>query len=450
MYIITNAIKNLGRNRGRNILLAIIIFAIILTASISIIINTTTSAIIEDYKSRFGAEVTIAFDVTHPVPTDEMEPPTVEQFLSFGESDLLHSSALEIRVAVVPKGLHGLDESGYENDTMLQYEPTARLIGYSREDINDEFAQGQRKITEGRAYQHPGECLVSRAYAQLNGLSVGDTITLQSCYIDLPMPEEMTIAGIYEDTAPVEVDAPYPIPLFNRGNEILASFDDVIAMELAKDTVKMGFIDAKYILKDPALIGDFEQEVRGKGLSDQYLVFTDETRYNTIVRPVEGLKGITNTFLLVVLGLGAAVLIILSVLSIRERKYEIGVLRAMGMKKGKVALGLLTESLVITALCLCLGLGIGSAVAQPISDSMLQSQVEIAELTAQSEESDGLSTVDSIINPAKPLSEVEIHMGADAVVRMSAIALALAGVSSLVGIWYLTRWEPMKILSERG
>ncbi len=41
-----------------------------------------------------------------------------------------------------------------------------------------------------------------------------------------------------------------------------------------------------------------------------------------------------------VLVFGGSVLILISILGIRERKYEIGVLRAMGMKKEKLLLEL--------------------------------------------------------------------------------------------------------------
>jgi putative ABC transport system permease protein len=458
MYVIKNAIKNLGRNKGRNILTATIIFAIILATAVSIIINTTTSAIIEDYKSRFGSKVNIEFDVSNPVPTDELDAVTVEQRKEFANSELLKSSSFRLRVYVVPKDLHSLDETEtYGNTTVVggqdqpQFrEPTALLIGSSQEDISDDFAEERRKIIQGKMYENKNECLISEQYAKLNNLSIGDVITLESEYTDEPMPEELIVAGIYEDKTTTGNQMPYKSPLFNRSNEILADFDDVCGMGLAKNMVKMGFVDSEYILKEPSMIDEFEKEVRSKGLSKQYLVSTDESSYNKIVGPVLGLSKITNTFLVVVLALGSMILILLSVLSIRERKYEIGVLRAMGMKKRKVAFGLLTESIVVTMLCLVLGLGIGSAVSQPMANSMLQNQIEIAEQNENTNTNGGASTLDDIINPAKPLSEVSIQIDSAAVLKISIIALALAGISSLVGIMYITKYEPIKILSERN
>ena len=60
MYILQNAWKNIGRNKGRNILMAVIILAIIATSGVALIINSTASGIIDNYRQRFGSEVTIS------------------------------------------------------------------------------------------------------------------------------------------------------------------------------------------------------------------------------------------------------------------------------------------------------------------------------------------------------------------------------------------------------
>ena len=108
-------------------------------------------------------------------------------------------------------------------------------------------------------------------------------------------------------------------------------------------------------------------------------VQTDSASYESIVGPVEGLKGISITFVIIVLLFGATILILLASIAIRERKYEIGVLRAMGMKKIKVAAGLWTETLAITIICLVLGLAVGTMVAQPVANIMLEQQIAAAE-----------------------------------------------------------------------
>lgn len=59
MYIIKNAFINLFRNRGRNVMMGIIIFVVIVLSGTSIIIHSASNAIIDDYKNRFGSEVSL-------------------------------------------------------------------------------------------------------------------------------------------------------------------------------------------------------------------------------------------------------------------------------------------------------------------------------------------------------------------------------------------------------
>jgi putative ABC transport system permease protein len=240
--------------------------------------------------------------------------------------------------------------------------------------------------------------------------------------------------------------------MMNRNNEILTSFETAIGMEMFG---KFGKVSAQYFLKDPAQLPAYKKELREKGLADYYTVTTDEAGYKKVVGPVEGLAKITNTFLIVVLVLGSMILILLSTLAIRERKYEIGVLRAMGMKKTKVALGLLTETLVITGICLILGLGIGMVASQPVADSLLANQIELAEENSNTNggmQTGGGTGVGAPVfsSDTKPLSELQINLNSDAIARIILISLVLTGISSITGIMYITKYEPIKILSERN
>lgn len=240
----------------------------------------------------------------------------------------------------------------------------------------------------------------------------------------------------------------------NRRNEILTSIETITGNH--EDNQSGRSMSGKFFLKNPKDLKAFDAELRAKGLPAIFDVSTDEASYNKIVAPVEGLKSVTMTFMVIVLILGAIILILLSIISMRERKYEIGVLRAVGMKKGKIALGLLTEIIAITAVCLVLGLGIGSITAQPVSNVLLQKQVVAAEKAQSVGASNGgrvlitggqnlLATSD-----AKPLTEMSVGMKQQTIWEIILISLLLTCIASIIGISYITRYEPIKILSERN
>lgn len=470
MYIIANAIKNIGRNKGRNSLMAIIIFAIILTTAVSIIINTTTSAIITDYKARFGAEVSISADsvkLQNRKTAENYRHLTAQEQILYGESDLLQSSNFSATIDISPRKLISLSESEKDNQMseflsgakradgsiMPEVVPIkAKIVATDIPDTNSDFKTGTRKITSGKMYGNLGECIVSEQYASLNNISVGDTIEVDSYYKNDLMAHNLTVAGIYMDNTMLGTDTDEITSISNRNNEILTSFETAIGMKMFN---VFGTVSAQYFLKDPAQLPAYEKELREKGLADYYKVTTDEAGYKKVVGPVEGLAKVTNTFLIVVLILGSMILILLSTLAIRERKYEIGVLRAMGMKKVKVALGLLTELLVITGFCLILGLGIGMAASKPVADSLLANQIELAEENSntnnamQTTGSTGLGAP-TFSSDTNPLSELQISLNMDAIMKIILISFVLAGISSIAGIMYITKYEPIKILSERN
>jgi putative ABC transport system permease protein len=115
----------------------------------------------------------------------------------------------------------------------------------------------------------------------------------------------------------------------------------------------------------------------------------------------------------------------------------------MGMKKPKVALGLLCEMVAITAVCLILGLGAGTLTAQPVADIILTQQIEAAESAAQNPaQSGGMMVMSEAVTTAAPqgLSEIDVRLSGGTMVQIALIALLLAVVSSAVGIGKIVKY----------
>ena len=64
MYILKNAWISISRNKGRNILIGLIILVIAASATITLAINNTATDLINSYVSAYDKEVTISFDRT--------------------------------------------------------------------------------------------------------------------------------------------------------------------------------------------------------------------------------------------------------------------------------------------------------------------------------------------------------------------------------------------------
>ena len=126
----------------------------------------------------------------------------------------------------------------------------------------------------------------------------------------------------------------------------------------------------------------------------------------------------------------------------------------MGMKKNKVALGLLCEMAAITAVCVSVGLGVGTLTAQPVTDALLTRQIEAVENAAQvpAQGQGGMMMMAGSQTTAAPqaLSEIDVSLGGGTMVQIALVALLLAIISSAVGIASIIKYEPIKILMERN
>jgi putative ABC transport system permease protein len=540
MYVLQNALKNIFRNKGRNILLAAIIFAIIATTVVTLIIHNTSTAVIENYKEQFSSEVSIMPDIqkiteaarsNSPVERPRITRPslTPELQLAFAQSQYLKESIATAQSPVNSDSLTAVDKSeetansgGFGGGTPFRMgnEGDYRILGDEYSDFDD----NSRVLQEESAMPQDGECLISAELAELNGISVGDTANFTVTF-EHPIPDDMdlsgkesgdiitldgveytvdkmtmpgrmqdvgesiyraqrkavltmTVSGIYDDyTDEYPNENLSGIPSMNRRNEILTTLDTVL--NLRKPQESGITLDIKYYLKNPDLLDAFKSDVKTMGLTDDFMVTVDSQSYQTIVKPVESMKSISLTFMIVVMIMGAIIVLLLTSISIRERKYEIGVLRAMGMKKKKVAIGLLFEIITISCACMVIGTAAGIFAAQPVSDMLLKSQ--LAALESQDDSSGNIQGGNSdrrqggmmggmggmtggmngrggggrIPNfnaepEAEPLSEMDITIGFATIFQIFAVAVGLSGIAGIFSAAKITKYEPIKILAERN
>lgn len=471
MYIFKNALKNLARNKGRNILLGVIMIAILSCVAISVVINTTSGEIIKDYKNRFGSEVFIQPDLEKMMEKAQKDgresiesiSPKYDLLEKLSKSEYLKETIFIASYGGYSDKLKSLDQDEYEKNNKNSSNTGVAVAGGKERSENakesnltingglnsaglEEFKKGDRKVTDGNMPKKDGEAIVSEDFAKLNNLKVGDTFKVQNPdNPDKYDPLELTISGIYYDGTESQ-DYGFKHPMMNRKNEIITTFDTLKAYKVKTDNDLI--VEAKFFLKDPDLLSEFNEEAHKLGLNNLYDVSTDSQSYDEIVKPVEGLQKVANIFMILVLCFGGSILILISILGIRERKYEIGVLRAMGMKKGKVALGLIFETLSTIAISLVVGLSIASLSAQSISNVLLKSQIEAQNQSA----SEGMMfrMGGGAAPNVDPITNLNVHLNSEAIVGITLIALLLGAISIGIGIVYIMRFEPRKILSERN
>lgn len=461
MYIVKHALKNVWRNKGRNALIASIIFIIILMTCIGLVIINTSENVIEDYKTEFGAQVNFEPVVTKENIT-EIPYITTEQQEEISESEYLESYYGTSTDLVVGRSVEALDEDADRLITEISINggetkdfnpPTMKVVGTT----DPANSKASRELVEGEYPEDLNECMVSVEFAEANGLEVGDTFRVQSHSID-PEAEnvnyKLTVSGIYQDTAPAyPAMFPWKTAIFNKYNEIVTTYETV---RVAYGDAAPPMEEVSYFLVDPSALDAFLVDVENAGVDlEEFNVRTDLEKYTQILEPLEGTQQFVSTILVIALAIGAIILILLTLIATRERKYEIGMLQAIGMTKGKVALSFLIETLVITGLCLVVAIPVGTKVAQPIADVVLQYQNN--EYTAENQESTAESAVDNVQEKrgkgeeeVEQMTELKVAMDTRTMVQLIVISLLVAGLACLISVAYISRFEPIKILSDRN
>ncbi|MDR1387962.1 MAG: FtsX-like permease family protein [Propionibacteriaceae bacterium] len=364
-----------------------------------------------------------------------------------------------------------------------------QVTGYGSESAMTGFIAGSQRIVEGAMIDLTGaddECLISDEFATYNSLSLGDSITVAN-----PAAEEetyvLTVVGVYHDDSASQTDGGGMIFSTSQdpANRVIASYPTVQAISSASQAVATTTTDqmgqeistglslttsSTYVFASPGDYEAFTTAIRAAGLDEAYsATSTDVESYQESLVPLNNLISFANTLLLIVLAVGGVVLVAIAMLTIRERKYEVGVLTAIGVSKPKVALQLVVEMFLISVLGLVVGLGLGAVASVPVADRLLSAQV--AAQTAQEQSVDvnfGRPAGGAAVPPGGPsqtgggfgdllgrdaveyIDQINATLDWTVVLQMAGVGLGLALVASLVSIVFVMRYEPLTILANRS
>ena len=266
---------------------------------------------------------------------------------------------------------------------------------------------------------------------------------------------------------------------YNALNSIVTSSEETNTSEDDSETAALsGNLEGTYVFADVDSYEKFEEQVRDLGLDESYTVTSsDITAFENSLTPLNTLSKTAGYFLIVILIIGAVILVVLNIFNVRERKYEIGVLTAMGMKKGKVALQFLIEIFVVTLAAIILGAGIGAVSSVPVTNALLANQIESTNTRAEQTEQNfgrgpnlmedgtngkaptapdskggGMGGFMDMFNPESEnnyVTEISSATNLTVILQMLGIGILLTLIAGAASMLFVMRYEPLKILANR-
>lgn len=381
------------------------------------------------------------------------------------------------------------------------------LVGYSSDTAMTDFITGVSAVSDGEMFEQGTDeynCVISDELAAFNDLSVGNAITVVN-----PNNEEETyilnITGLYTNSQST-VSSDGNMRGFSAAddpaNRIYTSSTVVNAICTVSESAAVTETDEEtgrttttampvqnsgtFVFSSVKDYEKFSEDVYNAGLSTDYTVSSsDVSVFEQSIVPLENLSEMALYFLIVVLSIGAVVLIVLNIFNVRERKYEVGVLTAIGMKKRKVSLQFILETLIITMTFLVIGGTVGAVTSVPVTNSLLKAQIQSQESQQSSQmQAFGRGEILDIGNGAAPemprgetgnadngdrgfkggfggfmsgmmdrsteyISTVNSAADLTVILQLLLIGAALSLIASAASIVFIMRYDPLKILANR-
>ncbi|MDR0950413.1 MAG: FtsX-like permease family protein [Candidatus Ancillula sp.] len=403
------------------------------------------------------------------------------------------------------------------------------ITGFSSEDAMTAFTSGEDYIAEGAVWEDfstgfnsdsVAEAVISQDLASYNNAKVGDIITLVNPHKSTET-YKLYVSGIYAyQSSSSEGQGPSLSGAMDPANAIYVNTNTTAAMveksetspasytqtdsrsgqSMSRTSELTGNITPTFVFSDKdnyeafvAAAPSVDSVVNSgsKIVTDSYKISSsDVDSYEQSIVPLQNLSKFATTLLLIVLLIGAIILIVLNIFNIRERKYEVGVLTAMGIKKPKVAAQFVCELVIVALFGIAVGAGVGAVASVPVANNLLASQVASTESSqseqqsnfgrpeggqggpggqGQSQSSNSNSSQGSqppsgtsgkgmermaamtgqAATPVNYVSQVNATVNFTVLAELIGLGLLLVLISSGVAVGFVMRYEPLQILAER-
>ncbi len=241
----------------------------------------------------------------------------------------------------------------------------------------------------------------------------------------------------------------------NPYNKIYApnSVVSAVSFEENSKNTDVAVQKATYYMEDPIYVQDFKNQVENSGINlNNYRLDAKDSLYKQMTEPLENVGSFSKKFVILVTLTGAVILSLIIILSLKDRRYEIGVLLSMGESRIKIIGQLLIEILIATCIAFGISTYTGKVAAQKIGDNLLQKEISLTEKQKKTE-SPGEGVM--IIGPgapsdekAPPIDKIDVSVNMKDLSNLYLMGFALVTLATAVPTISILRFNPKTILSK--
>jgi putative ABC transport system permease protein len=275
--------------------------------------------------------------------------------------------------------------------------------------------------------------LVGKTLADKNNLKIGDTFTAYG--------KKVTVKGIYKSDNQFE------------NNGLIMPIATVQNL-----TSQQGEATAVTVTVDSSDNVSSTVSALKSALGDKADITSQEDQAKESLAPLESIAGLATAGVIGASVAGAVIILLSMIMVVRERRREIGVIKAIGGTNVKVIVQFVTEALTLTIIGGILGLGLGILTSGPLTKSLVSnSDSSAASDNGPSNSTSGSRSGGPVMirdgglrgigsQLGTNLKDVTSTLTPDLVLESVGIILLIAIIGSAVPAWAIARVRPAEVL----
>ncbi|EKA2549655.1 ABC transporter permease [Listeria monocytogenes] len=325
-----------------------------------------------------------------------------------------------------------------------------------------DFEAGTSELTSGVAITSADKdknvAMVEENLAEENDWKVGDSFTVTSS--DGNTKITLKIVGIYKTTDSGS-DMAQNFSFLNPYNKVYVPY--TVANTIKGSDYKNTVDSAVYTMDDAANISAFEKEAKKVDSIDwdTFKLDANDTLYQQMIGPINSVASFSKNVVYIVSIAGALILGLLVMMQVRDRKYEMGVLLAIGEKRGKLIAQFFVEILIVALVSFGLAAASSHYVAQLAGNQLLAQQNSSTNKTTTSTENRGPGgggqggpggfgeSVSNLTKNTEQIKELDIQVTLEDMLKMGGIGIGIAFISVLLPAALVLRMNPKTILTKQ-
>ncbi|EAC3555102.1 ABC transporter permease [Listeria monocytogenes] len=325
-----------------------------------------------------------------------------------------------------------------------------------------DFEAGTSELTSGVAITSADKdknvAMVEENLAEENDWKVGDSFTVTSS--DGNTKVTLKIVGIYKTTDSGS-DMAQNFSFLNPYNKVYVPY--TVANTIKGSNYKNTVDSAVYTMDDAANISAFEKEAKKVDSIDwdTFKLDANDTLYQQMIGPFNSVASFSKNVVYIVSIAGALILGLLVMMQVRDRKYEMGVLLAIGEKRGKLIAQFFVEILIVALVSFGLAAASSHYVAQLAGNQLLAQQNSSTNETTTSTENRGPGgggqggpggfgeSVSNLTKNTEQIKELDIQVTLEDMLKMGGIGIGIAFISVLLPAALVLRMNPKTILTKQ-